>query len=119
MRLHTVSLSSLSSIEIIDIFPYLCGVLALLLVWQYYQKMILAGRIQAIDIFDRSGIRMYLFAIPDDDHTCEACREANGSVFLTSTVARKDFTPLRSRCKNSPVCTSVLLGLYGAESRTA
>jgi hypothetical protein len=103
-----------SAIDLPNVFPYLCAVLALLLVWQYHEKLVLAGQIQAIDIFDRSGVRMYLSATPDDEQICNSCRAAHGRVFLTSTVARKNFTPLRGRCTNSPECTSVLVGLYGA-----
>jgi hypothetical protein len=97
-----------------DIFPYLSALLGLIVVWQYHEKLVLTGRIQAIDIYDRSGIRMYLYAIPDDDTVCASCREAHGKVFLTSVVARKEFTPLGHPCINPQECTGVLLGLYGA-----
>ncbi len=43
-----------------DVTVYLAAILGLLVVWQYYQMQIMAGRILAIDIFDRSGIRMYI-----------------------------------------------------------
>ncbi len=103
-----------SMIEISDIFPYLCGLLGLLLLWQYHEKQVLAGRIQAIDIFDRSGMRMYICATPDDEETCEACREVNGLVLLPSQVARKDFSPLQKPCAKAGKCIVVLAGLYGA-----
>ena len=97
-----------------DILPYLCGILALLLLWLYHQKQVLAGRIQAIDIFDRSGIRMYVFATPDDGLICNACWEANGKVYLPSQVANKDFVPRSAPCANSGRCTIVMAGMYGA-----
>lgn len=103
-----------SPFVISDLLPYLCGVLALLLLWQYHQKQVLAGRIQAIDIFDRSGIRMYVFAAPDDGQICNACWEANGMVYLPSRVANKDFVPRSGPCANSGRCTIVMAGLYGA-----
>ncbi len=97
-----------------DLLPYICAILALLFLWQYYQNQILAGRIQAADISDRSGIRMYLCATPDDEEICESCREVNGMVFLPSRVARREFTPLRAACSNKGRCTIVIVGLYGA-----
>lgn len=50
-----------------DVTVYLAAILGLLVVWQYYQMQIMAGRILAIDIFDRSGRRPYL---------CGLCRIA-------------------------------------------
>lgn len=97
-----------------DLLPFVCAILALLLIWQYHQNQILTGRIQAIDIFDGSGIRMYVYATPEDEGICDACREVNGMVFLPSRVARKDFTPQRSPCTNKGRCTIVQVSLYGA-----
>ncbi len=99
---------------IYDLLPYMCAILLLLLVWQYHRVQVLAGRIQAVDIFDRSGIRMYLFATPDDEQICDSCREVNGMVFLPSRVAKAEFTPLRSPCSEGGRCTLVMVGLYGA-----
>ncbi len=107
-------MSGNSPFVISNLLPYLCGILGLLLLWQYHQKQILAGRIQAIDIFDRSGIRMYVFATPDDGQICNACWEANGMVYLPSQMANKDFVPRPSPCANSGRCTIVRAGLYGA-----
>ena len=56
----------LDGIEIPDMTLYLVAVLALLVIWQYYQMQIMAGRILAVDIFDRSGIRMYFFVTAED-----------------------------------------------------
>jgi hypothetical protein len=97
-----------------DIFPYLSALLGLVVIWQYHEKLVLTGRIQAIDIYDRSGIRMYLYAVPDDDGICASCRDANGKAFLPTEVARKDFMPLSSPCLNAQGCVGVLVGLYGA-----
>jgi hypothetical protein len=103
-----------SAFVISDILPYLCGILGLLLLWQYHQKQVLTGRIQATDIFDRSGIRMYVFATPEDGQICKKCWEANGMVLLPSQVANKDFGPRGGSCANSGRCTVVMAGLYGA-----
>ena len=100
--------------EMSDLWPYICAILALLLIWQYHQNQVLTGRIQAVDIFDRSGIRMYVYATPDDDEICESCREVNGMAFLPSRVARKDFSPRRNPCANKGRCPVVMVGLYGA-----
>ena len=97
-----------------SLLPYLCGILALLLLWQYHQKQVLTGRIQSIDVFDRSGIRMYVFAAPEDGQICNKCWEANGMVLLPSQVANKDFGPRGGSCANSGRCTIVMAGMYGA-----
>jgi xanthosine utilization system XapX-like protein len=93
---------------------YLVGILGLLVVWQYYQMQIMAGRILAVDIFDRSGIRMYIYVTPDDDHICEVCAHASGRVFLPSQVAKPKFSPLTGKCQRPAPCVGVLVGLYGA-----
>ena len=103
----------LDGIEISDMTLYLVAVLALLVIWQYYQMQIMAGRILAVDIFDRSGIRMYFFVTADDDHVCEVCSAATGRVFSSSQVAKQSFTPLNGTCKRAVPCASVLVGLYG------
>lgn len=107
-------MSGNSPFVISNLLPYLCGILGLLLLWQYHEKQVLAGRIQALDIFDRSGIRMYVFATPDDGLICNACWEANGMVYLPSQVANKDFVPRPSPCANSGRCMIVMAGMYGA-----
>jgi hypothetical protein len=100
-------------LQLPDITTYMVAILVLLVVWQYYQLQVMAGRILAIDIFDRSGIRMYIYVTPDDDHICEVCSEANGRVFSPSQVAKKGFSPLGGRCKRATPCPGVLVGLYG------
>jgi hypothetical protein len=103
----------LDAIDFPDITLYLIAILGLLVVWQYYQMQIMAGRILAVDIFDRSGIRMYIFATPDDDHICDVCSAASGRVFSPSQVAKKGFTPLQGKCKRPSPCPGVLVGIYG------
>ena len=102
-----------TSFMLSDLLPHVCAILALLLLWQYHQIQVLTGRIQATDIFDRSGIRMYLFAVPDDDLICPSCRDALGLVCLPSKVAEDDFTPLKTPCIASAKCMIVMVGLYG------
>lgn len=97
-----------------DVTVYLVGILGLLVVWQYYQMQIMAGRILAVDIFDRSGIRMYLYVTPDDDHICDVCAAANGGVYSPSQVAKRNFSPLDGKCQRPTPCVGVLIGMYGA-----
>lgn len=104
----------LDGFEFQDLTVYLVAILVLLVLWQYYQLQILSGRILAVDIFDRSGIRLYIYVAPDDDQTCEVCAGAHGRVFLPSHVAKKNFSPLTGSCTRPTPCNGVLLGLYGA-----
>lgn len=104
----------LGGIVVPDVTSYLVGILSLLVIWQYYQMQIMAGRILAVDIFDRSGTRMYIYVVPEDDNVCEVCSRANGRVFLPTQVAKKGFSPLDGKCKGSIPCLGVLVGLYGA-----
>ncbi len=99
--------------EFPDVTLYLVAILGLLVVWQYYQMQVLAGRILAVDIFDRSGIRMYIFVTPDDDDVCDICSASNGRVFLPSQVAKKGFSPLLGTCQRPSLCVGALVGLYG------
>jgi hypothetical protein len=103
----------LAEMEFSDITPYLVAILGLLVVWQYYQMQIMAGRILAVDIFDRSGTRMYIYVIPDDDHICEICSASNGRVYSPTQVAKKGFSPIGGKCKRPSPCPGVLVGLYG------
>ena len=97
-----------------DFLPYLLAVFGLLALWQYHQIQVMKGRILAIDIFDRSGIRMYLYAVADDPQTCEVCRSAHGTVFPPSKVMKSQFSPIKGTCKNPAGCIGFLVGLYGA-----
>jgi len=100
--------------EFQDVTLYLVAVLGLLVVWQYYQLQIMAGRILAVDIFDRSGVRMYVYVTPDDDRICEVCAASHGCVFLPSQVAKEKFSPLMGKCQRPTPCNGALVGLYGA-----
>ncbi len=101
------------SFEFSAVMPYVVAILGLVVVWQYYQMQIMAGRILAVDIFDRSGIRMYVYVVPEDEETCEACSVASGQVFLPSHVAKEGFSPLHGTCQRPVPCLGVLVGLYG------
>jgi hypothetical protein len=97
-----------------DFLPYLLGIFGLLVLWQYYQIQTMKGRILAIDIFDRSGIRMYLYAVADVRQACEVCRSAHGVVYPPSEVMKRQFSPIRGACKTPARCIGFLVGLYGA-----
>jgi len=97
-----------------DVLPYLVAILCLLIVWQYHQMQVMAGRIQAVDFWDRMGVRMYFHINPDDPNTCAVCREANRRVFRPSAVAKKNFSPLHSSCTNPSGCRCLLIGIYGS-----
>ncbi len=97
-----------------DVLPYLVAILCLLIVWQYHQMQVMAGRIQAVDFWDRVGVRMYFHVNPDDSNTCPVCRQANRRVFRPSTVAKKNFSPLHGSCTNPSGCRCLLVGIYGS-----
>ncbi len=97
-----------------DIMPYLLGVLGLLLVWQFYKLQVMAGRIQAVDFWDRSGTRMFIHSTVQDEHACAPCQEASGSAFLPSLSTKKNFTTLEQPCANSAGCRCMVIGIYGA-----
>jgi hypothetical protein len=103
-----------TSIVLPDFLPYLLAIFGLLILWQYYQLRVMKGRILAIDIFDRSGIRMYLYAVTDDLQACEVCRSAHGTVFPLSEVMKSQFSPIKSICESPTPCIDLLVGLYGA-----
>lgn len=103
----------LGDMQFSDVTPYLVAILGLLVVWQYYQMQVMAGRILAVDIFDRSGTRMYIYVTPDDDHICEVCAASNGRVYSPTQVAKKGFSPIGGKCKRPSPCPGVLVGLYG------
>ena len=84
-----------TSIVLPDFLPYLLAIFGLLVLWQYYQLRVMKGRILAVDIFDRSGIRMYLYAVTDNLQACEVCRSAHGTVFPPSEVMKRQFSPIK------------------------
>jgi hypothetical protein len=103
-----------SRVVLPDFLPYFLGIFGLLVLWQYYQIQTMKGRILAIDIFDRSGIRMYLYAVADDRQACEVCRSAHATVFPPSEVMKRQFSPIKGTCKTPARCIGFLAGLYGA-----
>ena len=92
---------------------YLAAVLGLLGLWLFHQIQVRAGRIQAVDLFDRSLVRMYVYMVPDDSPICEVCARAHGHMFLSSWAHRKGFSPLEEKCRGAVPCPGFLIGLYG------
>src|SRR5215510_7076510 len=98
---------------------YPLAIVALLGLWLFHQMQVRSGRIQAVDLFDRSVVRFYIYVIPDQNSVCEVCAQAQGRVFLSSLVGKKGFSPLEEQCKGIAPCQGYLIGLYGgwAEAR--
>ena len=111
----------LGEIDSPNVLLSLIAILVLLIIWQYYKMQVMAGRILAVDIFDRSSIRMYVYATYIDEQTCPTCSAANGRVFLPSLIAKRGFSPLEAPCSSPAPCTGILVGLYGGwlEARRA
>lgn len=107
-------METVSSMVLPDFLPYLLAIFGLLVLWQYYQIQTMKGRILAIDIFDRSGTRMYLYAVADDAQACEVCRSAHGTVYPPSEVMKRQFLPTKGICKTPARCIGFFVGLYGA-----
>src|SRR5437660_11277911 len=107
-------METITGIVLPDFLPYLLAIFGLLVLWQFYQLRVMKGRILAIDIFDRSGIRMYLYAVADDQQACEVCRSAHGTVFPPSEVMNRHFSPIKGTCTSPGRCISILVGLYGS-----
>lgn len=96
-----------------DFLPYLLGILGLLLVWEVHNIQVRAGRIKAVDILNRSGIRLFIHVTPDDSFACSVCREVNVTAFLPTLVASKKFRATDTPCTNSAGCRCLNIGLYG------
>ena len=96
-----------------ELVPYLLGILGLLALWVFHEMQVRAGRIQAVDFWDRSGIRMFIHITPKDGNICPVCLEANGKAFLPIVAAKKKFTPLHGACSSPSGCRCLLVGLYG------
>ena len=95
-----------------ELLHALIATLVLLVLWQYYKLQVLSGRVLAVDIFDRSTTRMYVYAVAK--RACQQCATAHGRVYLPSVVAKAGFSPLDMPCPSLVPCTAVLVGLYGA-----
>src|SRR2546426_10261998 len=103
----------MSSIQFPDILPYLLAILCLTLIWKFHDLQVKAGRIQARAFWERSGVRLFLHATPNDVLACMVCRETTGMVFSPAVVTSKKFTPRERRCINPKGCRCVAGGLYG------
>jgi len=95
-----------------DLLHSVIAILVLLVIWQYYKMQIMAGRVLAVDIFDRSSTRMYAYAVAKG--ACQHCAALHGRVYLPSVIAKADFSPFEVPCPNPAPCIGVLVGLYGA-----
>ena len=96
-----------------ELIPYLLALLGLVVLWAFHEMQVRAGRIQAVDIWDRSGIRFFIHATPHDGNICSVCLEANGKAFLPYVATKKRFTALTGPCSNPSGCRCLLVGLYG------
>ena len=92
---------------------YLMAVLGLLGLWLFHYMQVRAGRILAVDLFDRSVVRMYIYVTVGEGPVCEICANAHGRVFLSSRVEKKNFNPLDGACNGKVHCQACLIGLYG------
>ncbi len=106
-------LNLLNKIERPDTLPYLLAILSLALIWKFHDLQVKAGRIQARDFWERSGVRLFLHATPNDVLACMACRETTGMVFSPAVVTSKKFTLQERPCINPNGCRCVTVGLYG------
>ncbi len=104
----------MSELTIPEIVPYFLAILGLLLLWEMHSIQVSAGRIKSVDIWSRSGIRLFLHATPDDTETCPSCKDANGTAFLPAMAAKKNFSPLATPCTNPGGCRCIQVGLYGS-----
>jgi len=96
-----------------ELVPYLLALLGLLALWVFHEMQVRAGRIEAVDFWDRSGIRMFIHITPKDGNICPVCLEAIGKAFLPYVATKKRFTALKGPCTNPSGCRCLLVGLYG------
>jgi hypothetical protein len=101
-------------ISIPDFIPYFLAILGLLLIWQLHEVQVQAGRVDAMDFWVVSGIRLFFYGTPCDTSACRPCRSAHGLGFLPSFVASKHFREQIPRCGNPIGCRCLLVGIYGA-----
>lgn len=92
---------------------YLAAILGLLGLWLFHYAQVRAGRIQAVDLFDRSVVRIYVYVTTGEGDVCDVCAQVHGRVFLSSRVTQKHFRPIEGACKGKVPCQSCLVGLYG------
>lgn len=106
-------LKLLNDVQLPDTYPFLLAILGLTLIWKFHDMQVKAGRIQAKDFWERSGVRFFLRATPNDAQACLACKETTNFVFLPSLVTSKKFAPQDKPCTNPNGCRCVMVGLYG------
>jgi len=99
-----------------EVTVYVLAIAALLALWLFHQSQVRAGRIQAIDLFDRSLVRMYVYATPHGTTLCKVCGQAQGRVFLSTGIGKKGVSPLDGPCEGVGRCQGSLIGLYGGWS---
>jgi len=99
-----------------EVTVYVLAIAALLGLWLFHQAQVRAGRIQAVDLFDRSLVRMYVYATPHGTKLCKVCDQAQGRVFLSTGVGKNGFSPLAGQCEGVGRCQGSLIGLYGGWS---
>ncbi len=114
-------LTQLNQIQLPDTYPYLMAILGLVFIWKFHEMQVKAGRIKAKDIFERSGVRLFLCASPGDAQACLACKETANFVFTPAEVASKKFKAHEKPCTNPAGCRCIMVGLYGGwtEAREA
>jgi len=103
----------LNQIELPDTYPFLLAVLGLTLIWKFHDMQVKAGRIKAKDLWERSGVRLFLRATPSDSQACVACRETTNFIFSPSVVTSKKFAPQEKPCTNPAGCRCLMVGFYG------
>lgn len=102
-----------------EVTIYALAIAALLGLWLFHQAQVRAGRILAVDLFDRSLVRMYVYAAPQGTALCHVCSQAQGRVFLSTNADKKGFSPTDGLCEAEGRCQGRVIGLYGgwAEAR--
>ena len=106
-------LNVLHQVKLPDTYPYLLAILGLLLIWKFHEMLVQAGRIQAKDLWERSGVQFFLRVTPNDGHACLACRETTHFVFLPEVVASQEFNLQEQPCANPAGCRCLMVGFYG------
>lgn len=96
-----------------DVIPYVLAILGLLGLWLFHEGQVRSGRIQAVDLFDRSVVRFYAYVLPATSQPCEVCAKADKSIFSMSQAAKKGFSPLEEACRGEGSCSGFMVGLYG------
>lgn len=103
----------------LEVTTYALAIAALLGLWLFHQAQVRTGRILAVDLFDRSLVRIYVYAAPQGGVLCHVCDQAQGRVFLSTKADKTEFSPTDGPCEAEGRCQGRLIGLYGgwAEAR--